>query len=87
MADQLTLDFSPPKLSPQCQRVLDYIKREGSITTMDAFLDLGIARLSGRIYDLRTAGLDIRTTMIEVDTRTGTAIVADYHLPDLPVHP
>ena len=36
----------------QRARVLDYIKRFGSISTLEAFKDLGITRLSAKIYDL-----------------------------------
>ena len=35
----------------QCDKIIRYIKDFGSITTMQAFQDLGITRLSGRIYD------------------------------------
>ena len=37
----------------QADRVLDYMKKFGSITTMQAFADLGVTRLSARIYELR----------------------------------
>lgn len=43
----------------QCDRVLSYMKEFGSITTLDAFRDLGVARLSARIWDLRHNGYDI----------------------------
>ena len=46
----------------QAMRILNYIKKHGSITNMDAFRDLGITRLSGRIYDLREAGYNITMT-------------------------
>lgn len=37
----------------QSKRVLDYMRQYGSITTLEAFRDLGITRLSGVIFDLR----------------------------------
>lgn len=37
----------------QSKRVLDYMRKYGSITTLEAFRDLGITRLSGVIFDLR----------------------------------
>lgn len=37
----------------QCEKIIRYMKDFGSITTMQAFQDLGITRLSGRIYDLK----------------------------------
>ena len=36
----------------QSDRVLAYIKKYGSITTLEAFRDLGVTRLSARIYEL-----------------------------------
>ena len=35
------------------QRVLEYIKRFGSITSLDAFRDLGNTRLSASVFILR----------------------------------
>lgn len=43
----------------QEERVLDYIEQFGSITTLDAFKDLAITRLSGKIYELRKKGYPI----------------------------
>ena len=40
----------------QCERILDYISNFGSISTMEAFTDLGVTRLASRIYDLKQAG-------------------------------
>lgn len=37
----------------QATRVMDYMRQFGSITTLEAFRDLGITRLSGVIFDLR----------------------------------
>lgn len=45
----------------QCQRIIDYIKQFGSITTMDAFSELGCTRLGSRIHDLRKEGYIIHS--------------------------
>ena len=37
------------------------MKNHGSITTMDAFRELGITRLSARISDLKSMGIGIVT--------------------------
>lgn len=37
----------------QANRVLDYMRKHGSITTLEAFRDLGITRLSRVIFDLK----------------------------------
>ena len=43
----------------QCELIMDYIKSNGSITSMEAFSKLGVTRLSARIFDLRKAGENI----------------------------
>ena len=42
----------------QCDRIVDYINRFGSITSKDAFNDLGIVRLASRICDLTKQGYE-----------------------------
>lgn len=37
----------------QCEMILKYLEDFGSITTYESFIDLGITRLSSRIYDLK----------------------------------
>ena len=44
------------KLSKTQQRVFDYMSDFGSITTLQAFTDLGESRLSARIFELREKG-------------------------------
>lgn len=41
------------KRPKQTERVLDYMRRHGSITTLDAILDLGVLRLASRISELK----------------------------------
>lgn len=43
----------------QCERIRDYIERFGSITTLEAFNDLGVTRLASRICDLKSQGYEI----------------------------
>ncbi len=43
----------------QCQRILDYMMQFGSISTLEAFNDLGVARLASRIHDLKDQGYNI----------------------------
>ena len=50
----------------QCERILKYMDDFGSISTMQAFADLGVTRLASRIHDLRRMGIGI-----ESETRTG----------------
>lgn len=44
----------------QCEKVLQYMKYNGSITAMECFEKLKITRLSARIYDLRKMGIKIK---------------------------
>lgn len=55
-------------------RILAYINKNGSITSMDAFRDLGITRLSARIKELREMGYDIHTVMMESENRYGEPV-------------
>lgn len=50
----------------QCQRIVDYMRRFGSISTLEAFNDLGVARLASRIHDLKVQGYNIIS-----ETKTG----------------
>lgn len=43
----------------QCEKVLNYIDKHGGITSMEAFSELGVTRLSARIWDLRHDGHNI----------------------------
>lgn len=63
----------------QTQRVLEYIREFGSITTFEAVRDLGVMRLSARIADLRNAGFEIISEQQAVKNRFGeTCYVAKY---------
>lgn len=42
----------------QCEKIINYINRFGSITTLDAFVDLGVTRLASRIHDLSDEGYE-----------------------------
>lgn len=43
----------------QRERVKEYMEVFGSITSMDAFRDLGVVKLSNRISELRASGVKI----------------------------
>lgn len=55
----------------QEERVLDYMQRFGSITTLDAFNDIGITRLSAKIFNLKKQGYTIIDETIKVKNRFG----------------
>lgn len=71
-------------MKSQTRQVLQYMKEHGSITSYEAFRDLGITRLSGRIYDLKKEGHDIRSIRIETENRHGEKChVSRYSLKEL----
>ena len=45
----------------QCDRIIMYMQEYGSISTLEAFNDLGVARLASRIHDLRSKGYKIKS--------------------------
>lgn len=57
-------------MSPSQKRVLDYIMKNGSITTLQANKELGYTRLSAIIFELRKY-YDIQDTFIKVVNRYG----------------
>ena len=68
----------------QCQEILKYMEREGSITSLDAIRDLGCTRLASRITDLKRKGHSIATTMETSKNRAGkSARYARYRLVEL----
>lgn len=56
----------------QEQRVLDYIREHGSITSMQAFTNLKITRLSARIFNLRARGFNIKNVSHTYKNGQGT---------------
>jgi hypothetical protein len=64
----------------QCEKVLNYMKKNGKITQRDAIW-LGCYRLSARIKDLRDAGEKINSEMQKVRNADGThTYIAVYTL-------
>ena len=53
------------------QRVYDFIKKNGGITTMQANMELGETRLSARIFELKERGVNIQTEWMRVKNRFG----------------
>lgn len=63
----------------QNEKVLDYLKTHKGITTLDAFRDLGVARLASRICDLKRAGHVIYSDPIEVQNRDGEMVRVSFY--------
>lgn len=43
----------------QTQRIERHMREYGSITTLEAFTEYGVTRLSARIFDLRNSGIPV----------------------------
>lgn len=59
------------KKKTQNERIMDYIEQFGSISTLQAFMDLGVTRLASRICELRKAGQPIVSKTEKVKNRFG----------------
>jgi len=55
----------------QHDRIIEYIKRNGSISTMEASQHLGIAYLTTRISEMRSDGVNITDYWAEEKNRYG----------------
>ena len=58
----------------QCQLILEYMKKYGSITPLEALNDIGCMRLASRISDLRYQGYAIGRRMKTGKNRYGKDI-------------
>ena len=66
----MNYDQEQQKLSARQNReLLKYLLLNESINVFGAINSLNIYRLSARIYDLRKAGYDITTTMVQLSNR------------------
>ena len=62
----------------QCERILEYMKQNDGITSMDAYR-LGCTRLAARIADLKKDGHRISTERVTVNHKT----FVRYHLKEV----
>ena len=67
--------------STQCDKVLEYMRRFGSITQLQALSDIGCMRLASRISDLRQQGYAIGRRIKTGKNRYGDSVsFAEYYL-------
>lgn len=72
------------KRQTQCERIKKYFEDFGSITTLDAFLDLGVCRLASRICELRKQGYSIKAKRECVLNRYGEkCYIKRYYIEEL----
>ena len=68
-------------MKTQNERLLSHLQKGNKVTPLNAWLSLGIYRLSARVFDLRDLGNDIKTQRIEVENAHGEKInVAEYSM-------
>ena len=58
----------------QCQKIIDYMTQFGSISSFEAFADLGIVRLASRIHDLKCQGYNIESEIKTSKNRFGETV-------------
>ena len=58
----------------QCELILQYMRDFGSITTMQAFTDLGVTKLASRISELIKQGVSIHKAPVSSKNRYGKTI-------------
>lgn len=62
------------KISGNTKRVLDYLKTNKGITSMEAFEMFGATRLSSIIFNLRKYGYEIKSCCREGKNRYGETV-------------
>lgn len=68
----------------QRQRIIDYIRQFGSITSKDAYNDLGITQLATRIKELKELGYEFETKWESGKNRFGEPVsFKRYYLMDM----
>lgn len=58
----------------QTEMVMLYMEQFGSITTLEAFNELGVTRLASRIHDLTSAGINISREIVKGKNRYGEPV-------------
>lgn len=61
-------------MGKQQERVLKYMSDYGSISSLEAFRDLGVTRLSAVIFVLKRKGIKIKTVMESCKNRYGEPV-------------
>ncbi len=65
----------------QANRVLEYLESGKTITTLNAFKELGITRLAARVYELKCDGHEVKKNTITVVNRFDeNCSIAEYYM-------
>lgn len=63
----------------QCQKILDYIHRYGSITSWQAYADLNITQLGARIFNLKERWYEFEKERVHTKNRMGEKVHYDIY--------
>ena len=67
----------------QKERIINYMKNNGSITPMEAFSELGITKLSTRISEMTREGVEVDRQMVKGKNRYNESVsYMEYRLHD-----
>lgn len=58
----------------QCEKILQYIKENGSITQIDAMREFGCMRLASRMCDIKKMGYPVRVKIETSKNRNGDSV-------------
>ena len=58
----------------QCERILQYIEENGSITQLDALREFGCMRLASRMCDIKRMGYGVTKEMEKSKNRYGDPV-------------
>ena len=80
MAKETQTKWETPAPTTQRAAVLNYLRDKGSITSMEAYTELGATRLSAIIYELKRFGFNISSVTKTVETRYGKTNITEYRM-------
>ena len=80
MAKETQTNRKMPAPTTQRAAVLNYLRDKGSITSMEAYTELGATRLSAIIYELKRFGFNISSVTKTVETRYGKTNITEYRM-------
>lgn len=64
----------------QTERILDYLRENGSISQLEALRECGVMRLASRISDLKKSGVNISSKTESGTNRYGKYSYSRYYL-------
>lgn len=70
-------------MKTQKEKIIEHIKKYGSITSFEAYMDLGITQLATRISELKEKGYEFETEWITKKNKDGAVVsFKKYYLVD-----